>query len=85
MELIGWYILFAATTSVVAHFELVKPVITELSDLSPDNNMIQYKYIGYFVFLLVDFLIAPFIFFSCLVPSWGNRFRAALLESLRKV
>jgi hypothetical protein len=82
MEVIYWYILFAVTTTATSLYELYIPVMRILEDKSPKSNMIEYKWITYVTFTLFSLLFAPIILPSCIIPSFGDRFRKALLTSL---
>jgi hypothetical protein len=84
MDLVGWYILFAITTSLASIYELWGPVMKQLAIEQPTHNMVEYKYISYMIFFTSGLILAPVIIFSCLIPSFGERFRVALLNELRK-
>lgn len=79
MDIFLIYILFAVTTSVASLYELIWPVLrmqeTKAGKL-PNKSMYL------FVCLCINILIAPLIFLSCIVPSFGVRFRIALQEAL---
>lgn len=83
MDLIGWYVLFAVTTSLVGIYELWAPVMQQLEKEDNKHNMIEYKFISYIIFFLVNLLAAPLIILPCLIPSMGTRFKLALLASLK--
>jgi uncharacterized membrane protein len=83
MDLVGWYLLFAVTTSLASIYELWSPVMGQLSREEPDHNMIQYKFISYMIFFTSGVLLAPIMVFSCIIPSFSERFRTALLKSLK--
>jgi hypothetical protein len=85
MEVIYWYILFAITTSATAMYELYVPVMQTLKKNNPDNNIIQYKWITYFTFFMFSTLLAPLMLPACIIPSFGDRFRKALLNSLSQI
>lgn len=82
MEVILWYFLFASTTSFAALYEIVGPVLRELEVHNPEDNMIQNKYLSYFVFFGMGLLFAPLLLLPCLVPSVGESFRLTLLKAL---
>ena len=82
MGVITAYILFAMTTGIVAIYEIVSPVMGDLQILNPEHNMVEYKWISYSVFFLMFLVGAPLVFFSCIIPSWGTRFRESLLNAL---
>jgi len=79
MDLIDWYILFCLTTAITAAIELLRPVIyKQTKEVGPVGS----KLTIYIVFLTVSTLFAPFIFFSCIIPSWGDRFKISLQKGL---
>lgn len=82
MDILTWYLLFAVTTSLASMYELFIPVLSELEHLYPENNIVQYKWLSYFTFFMLTLLLAPLVLPSCLVPSVGEKFKAALLQSL---
>lgn len=79
MSIVGFYILFALTTSLASLVELVYPVISrrKKEQLESPSAILLYS-----VFLLLNALAAPLVFFSCIVPSWGTRFRESLYKGL---
>ena len=82
MSTITFYCLFALTTALAAYYELIGPTITSVADLEPENNISRYPNLSKFTFTLVCLGLAPVIFPSCIIPSWGERFRSSLLNSL---
>ena len=85
MVIISWYCIFAITTGVVAMYELIEPVLINLERLQPENSMIINKNTARATMFGLSTLAAPLIFPACLIPSWGERFRQSLLDSLRQV
>jgi hypothetical protein len=79
MDLLDWYILFCLTTAITASIELLYPVIAKQVE---EVGGVDSKLTIYIVFLLVSTLFAPFIFFSCIIPSWGDRFKISLHKGL---
>ncbi len=82
MDVIVWYAIFAITTGLVANYELIAPVFADLALIEPEHNMLEYKWISYIVFTLIDTVAAPVVILSCIIPSVGERFRNALLTAL---
>ncbi len=82
MEVIYLYGLFALTTAFCAHYELIMPVMRELSVLSPEDNLVQNKWITHTTMFLMSILFAPVIIIPSLVPSAGEWFRESLLTGL---
>jgi hypothetical protein len=79
MEVFLLYVLFAVTTSLTSIYELVIPVI---SLRKTENLPTLQLYILYPVFVVLNTIIAPLVFLSCIVPSFGERFRVALYNGL---
>lgn len=82
MELIYLYGLFALTTAICAHYELVSPVLKELAALSPGDTLVQNKALTHVTMFCLSLLFAPVIILPSLIPSAGNYFRESLLTSL---
>lgn len=82
MGLIGLYIVFALTTGIVSIYELINPVMFELAARDSAHNMIEYKYLSYFVFFVFSTIFAPLMILSCIIPSMGERFKGALITAL---
>ena len=61
---------------------LLRPVLGEVNKRQPLNPVITYTYITHAVFFLVSMLMAPMMFLSVIMPSFGDRFRFTLAESL---
>lgn len=81
-ELVVLYCVFAITTGLVANYELVSPVFAELSEISPEHNMLEYRWISYLVFTIINVVMAPAVIFPCLIPTLGNHFKLSLLDAL---
>ncbi len=64
-------------------YEVVHPVMNQLTYERPDDLMVQYKYLTYFVFFGMAMLTAPALLGACLMPKAGETFRAALLEAIK--
>ena len=85
MEVIYFYILFAVTTSLTAMYEIILPVLHDLKDIDPKNNLVEYKYVTYITFFLLGIISAPILLPMAIVPSFGTRFKISLLNTLREV
>jgi hypothetical protein len=75
MDLIGYYVIFALATGFASMYELINPVLRELIIHEPDNVIVEYLVISKLTFFFATVLLAPVFFFSCVIPSFGNRFR----------
>jgi hypothetical protein len=80
MEYFYFYCLFAVTTSLTALYELVWPVLRKRKKWDP--KPIQNKWILVITLFLLMTLAAPLVFFSCIIPEWGQRFRETLYKAL---
>ena len=79
MDFIVAYTVFALATSLTSLYELVYPIFhTRKAEGFPIENEVLY----YFIFLVINTLAAPLVLLSCLVPSWGDRFRRSMSEAL---
>lgn len=54
-----------------------------LSELEPDNNLAENKFMTYLVFTIMSIIMAPVIFIACIVPSKTEQFKIALAKSIR--
>lgn len=79
MDYIDWYVLFCLTTAITAALELLRPVIYKQTK---EVGEVSSKLTIYVVFITVTTVFAPFIFFSCIIPSWGDRFKISLEKGL---
>lgn len=82
MEFLIVYAIFCLTTALMGNLFLLRPVLGEVNKNQPLNPVIAYSYITHAVFFLVSMLMAPMMFLSVIVPSFGDRFRFTLTESL---
>lgn len=73
------YMLFAVTTAATSIYELLLPI---LQARLREGYSIENKYLICFVFFIVNILVAPVIFLSCIVPDWGFRFREVISKGL---
>jgi hypothetical protein len=82
MGVIWFYLLFALTTAIAAHYELIAPVMREFALRNPEDNLVKHKWLSHGVMFLVGILVAPVLIFPTLIPSVGEAFRSVLVESL---
>lgn len=79
MSLVYLYFVFALATGLTALYEIMQPVV---AIRTTEGFHIENKYIMYFVFLILTIILAPAVFFSCIIPSMGEVFRKALYKGL---
>jgi hypothetical protein len=82
MGVIELYSILAIATTLIALWELYFPVMQALK--GENLNVVNHAVTTYIVFIAATLLFAPFVLPSCIVPSYGERFRAALERSFRK-
>lgn len=79
MEFLFFYVLFAVTTAFSAIYQILIPVSTFRQS---EGHTIEGKPIVYITFFLLTILVAPVVFFSCIIPSMCDRFQSALYKGL---
>jgi hypothetical protein len=79
-EYIFWYAIFALTTSFTSLYELVLPVILKERKNTGKDTLSVFLLVA--VFFISNTIIAPLIFLSCIIPSFGDRFRDSLHKGL---
>lgn len=72
MTLLTLYCIFALTTAIVSVYELLLPVV------SAQKKPVHNKLLIIITFFIINVIIAPLVFLSCIVPSMGLRFQEAL-------
>jgi hypothetical protein len=82
MDLIYGYALFAATTAIAAHYELINPVMEEVLAREPEDNISLHPKLTHMVAFLLSILLAPLVLVPTLIPSAGKTFRNTLVTSL---
>lgn len=73
------YGLFAFTTALAALYEIIYPIIVEQHTLEGHVND---KILIYIVSFCIFVLIAPLLFFACIIPTLGNSYRTAVRKGL---
>lgn len=76
------YFIFCLTTAIMATLFIFRPVMAQVIKNQPLNPVSQYSNISYFVFFNITMLTAPLIFFSVIIPSFNERFKFTLSETL---
>jgi hypothetical protein len=79
MSFIEWYALFCLTTATMATIDLLMPVIAMENSAV---GKIESKGITYIVFFTISIVLAPLLFFSCIIPSWNERFKISLHKGM---
>ena len=79
MEFLFFYALFAITTAFSAVYQILMPVIMVRQS---EGHVVENKFVVYLTYFLLTILMAPVVFFSCIVPSMCTRFQGALYKGL---
>ncbi len=79
MSIFEFYILFCLTTALVACYELLAPVVRKQKEA---NGKIENIVAIYVAFMCITILIAPIVFPSVIIPSFGESFRTSLAKGL---
>lgn len=83
MELIWYYLLFAATTAIAATYELFWPVIKQVAEENPKLTVTENKKTATVTFCIFAFAVAPIVLVPTIVPKAGERFRKTLYTALK--
>ena len=84
MELINsvlfYYSLFALTTAITAHYEIISVVMKNLRQL--DAKILESKWLLHMVLFTVSLVFAPLVFFACIIPPFSQSVIKGLTTSL---
>jgi undecaprenyl pyrophosphate phosphatase UppP len=80
---LSYYLVFCATTAIMAVFSLYNEVLLEL-DSGKAENIIKNKNLSRVVFFLLALIAAPIVIFAVIFPSVKERFIGAMSEELNK-
>lgn len=61
---------------------ILKPAILMVSVVEPLSPVVEYIWITYLAFFCMAMLVAPALFLSVIIPSFGERFKNTLAKSL---
>jgi len=81
MSFLFIYSIFAIATSISALYELMVPIMQQRA---LEGFEIKNKCMTYFVFFVIVTIVAPLVFFSCVIPSMGETFKKSLYKGLFK-
>ena len=79
MEFLFFYAIFALTTSFASVYQILIPVIDFRKS---EGYEVESTFIVYVTFFILNVILAPVVFLSCIVPSMCDRFQAALYKGL---
>lgn len=77
-----WYAGFCVVTAIHSLFSIFYPVLQLLKESQPLNPMSQSPFMGMAVLTIIAMLVSPVLFMACIVPEFGEQFKATLLTSL---
>jgi ABC-type multidrug transport system permease subunit len=84
MDLIGYYLLFAFSTSITACYVWFWPILQQTKEKGVTNALTNAPILSIVVYVIVTALIAPVIVLPLLVPSMGEKFAIGLERELMK-
>ena len=79
MSFLFIYSIFATATGIAALYELLVPVMQQRSI---EGFEIKNMYATYITFFVIVVIVAPLVFFSCIIPSMGDTFKKSLYTGL---
>lgn len=82
MELIGYYLLFAFSTSITACYIWFWPIIQKAKAKGVNNTITQSPILGVIVYIIVTAIIAPAIVLPLLFTKMGENFARGLERAL---
>ena len=84
MELIGYYLLFAFSTSITACIFWFWPLIEQARASNISNTFTQYPKTSTVVYILVSTVVAPFLVLPLLSERMAEQFQAGLAREVLK-
>lgn len=78
-----WYAIFALATALAALYEIFIPAIKQVRIENPECNVAQNPVLSLISLTLFAAMWAPVVFIPCVVPSYSERFRNALVNGLQ--
>jgi ABC-type transport system involved in multi-copper enzyme maturation permease subunit len=84
MDLMGYYLLFAFSTSLTACYFWFWPMLQEAIKKSVNNALTRAPVLSIVIYIMVTALIAPVIVLPLLVPTMGEKFARGLQREIMK-
>lgn len=84
MVLIQLYVIFAVATALTAWWGFFKPLLAEARDAGVKNALVESPVIAHCIFILVSFVLAPFIISALIFPMHGEYFRIGLQRVIQE-
>jgi hypothetical protein len=84
MELIGYYVIFAFTTSITACIFWFWPLIKEAQQLEVVNSFTQYPLISTVIYIFLSALVAPMLIPPMFSQAMADRFSRGLRTEILK-
>jgi hypothetical protein len=84
MDLIGYYLLFAFSTSITACYFWFWPLLQKAKANGVTNALTRAPILSVVIYVVVTAIIAPVIVLPILIPSMGEKFAIGLERELTK-
>jgi hypothetical protein len=84
MELIGYYVIFAFTTSITACIFWFWPLVQEAQQLEVVNSFTQYPLISTVIYIFISALVAPMLIPPMFSQAMADRFSRGLRTEILK-
>lgn len=84
MELIGYYLLFAFSTSITACYFWFWPLVQQARREQISNTFAEYPKTSTAVYVLVSAVVAPLLVFPLLSERMAQQFQAGLAREILK-
>ena len=84
MELIGYYLLFAFSTSLTACYFWFWPLVQQARREQISNTFAEYPKTSVVVYVLVSTVVAPLLVFPLLSERMAQQFQAGLAREILK-
>lgn len=84
MELIGYYLLFAFSTSITACIFWFWPLVQQAREAGVTNTFTEYPKTSTVVYVLISTVVAPLLLPAMLSDKMAQRFSAGLAREILK-
>jgi hypothetical protein len=84
MDLIGYYLLFAFSTSLTACYVWFWPILQKAKTSGVTHALTRAPVLAVTIYIIVTAMIAPLIVLPLLIPHMGEKFAVGLERELMK-
>jgi hypothetical protein len=84
MDVMGYYLLFAFSTSLTACYSWFWPILSNARNKGVTNSLTKSPVLSIVIYILITTVIAPIIVFPILIPKMGESFARGLERELLK-